>query len=349
MDERYTNLMFDLADGHDIYDGERTVSVAEASEQLRNYCLGELGLTEKATPRQIKRALESDNGKQFFQIIEEILDKKIDTGWHENEFFNEFVEIRNLADGDNNEFWTDDDIILEVAKVSGDHHDLTMQRLTEGESYHVGLSDYAVKVGSPLRLFLTGRKNWADFIKAVAEAYAEEVQNEVYAEVMAVGDAVPAQFHKTIAITAENKSIVDNLIDDVAMVNGNVPVILMGTKTALRNFNNLSEVNWRPEYLKEQVAKTGILGDYESTAMVEIPQRFKRNDLSQKLVSTSKILVLPLVSDNKFVKFVDGGETTLEVSEAGKTRDDMQSYEAQRRMGIGTRLTRYFGVIDITA
>ena len=48
--------------------------------------------------------------------------------------------------------------------------------------------------------------------------------------------------------------------------------------------------------------------------------------------------------DNQFIKFVDYGETELEVSTKGSTKDDMQTYEVQRRMGVSTLMTRYFGV-----
>ena len=42
------------------------------------------------------------------------------------------------------------------------------------------------------------------------------------------------------------------------------------------------------------------------------------------------------------VKFVDYGETELEVTEVGATLNDQQSYELQRRFGTATILTRYF-------
>jgi hypothetical protein len=47
----------------------------------------------------------------------------------ENEFFNDFVEMKNIAQGDRNEFWVDKDVILTVAHVSGDHHDLNNSRV----------------------------------------------------------------------------------------------------------------------------------------------------------------------------------------------------------------------------
>ena len=126
MTNEIKNLMFDLSAGRSIYDAEseREISAAEANETLKRFCIEELGLTEKATEREIKRALKSQKGQELFQVIEEILDEKIATGWKDDEFFDQFVEIRNLADGDKNEFWTQKDIILNLEKVSGDHHDL---------------------------------------------------------------------------------------------------------------------------------------------------------------------------------------------------------------------------------
>lgn len=131
MENSIRNLMFDLSDRREIFDDEqnRVISTAEANDRLRTYCFETLHLNEKSTDRDIKRALDTPEGKKFFQVIEEILDKQIATGWHDNEFFNDFVEQRNLKDGDMNEFWTEEDIILNVAKVSGDHHDLRHNRI----------------------------------------------------------------------------------------------------------------------------------------------------------------------------------------------------------------------------
>lgn len=131
MKDTVRNLMFDLAQNREVFDEEqnRVVSKAEANAVLRKAMFEELGLNEKSTAKQIKRALESERGKEFFAIIEELIDVKISTGWQNSEFFNQFVEEKNLADGDANEFWADDDVILTVAQVSGDHHDLDFSRV----------------------------------------------------------------------------------------------------------------------------------------------------------------------------------------------------------------------------
>lgn len=166
----------------------------------------------------------------------------------------------------------------------------------------------------------------------------------MYAEFMNAGSQIPAtaQFNKTGALTSETKDAFDTLIEDVSMANDNAPVVIMGTKTALKKLNNLSEVNWRADSQKESVAHTGMLGDYEGTILMEIPQRFANNNTAQKLVDSTKLFVMPLV-DVKPVKFVDQGETELTVDQIGATMDDRQTYEVQRRMGIGTFITNYFG------
>ena len=125
LDTSVKNLMFDLGAGREIYDAEagRVISKAEASDTIRKACFEYLGLTKDSTNKQIKRALNSERGTQFFTVIEEIIDTQIAHGLSENEFFNTWVESKNMADGDRNEFWADDEIILTVSKVSGDNHD----------------------------------------------------------------------------------------------------------------------------------------------------------------------------------------------------------------------------------
>ena len=126
LDTNVKNLMFDLGTGRDIYDvnTNRNISNAEADEVVRKACFEHLGLTKASTNKEIKRALHSDNARKFFEIIEEIVDVKIAYGLSENEFFNAFVETRNMKDEDANEFWVDQDVILTVNKMSGDHHDI---------------------------------------------------------------------------------------------------------------------------------------------------------------------------------------------------------------------------------
>ena len=94
------------------------------------------------------------------------------------------------------------------------------------------------------------------------------------------------------------------------------------------------------------MAKLGRLGTYETTTLVEIPQRFVKNDVTKKLIKPGTLLIVPNV-DNKFCKFVDVGETEIvEVTEKADRADDFMTYEVQREMGIACIFDRYFGVLD---
>ena len=349
MDQNIKNLMFDRSRKIEIFDQEnnRAVSDREADDVIREYLFTQMSLNEKSSDKEIRRALSSEAGKQFFAIIEEIIDEIIITGWKDNEFFNSFVEVRNMSDGDANEFWTEKDIILNVAKVAGDHHDLLIQKLGAGSTFSVPTSVYGIKVGSDIRMFLTGRFNWNEFVQAVARAFVNAVQEELYAEFMDASNKlpVPAPFTGNGTLNTTSKDAFDEIISNVETVNGTKAVIL-GTKTALKKLNALTKIEWIADSQKESVARTGILGDYEGTTLIEIPQRFAFNKVGEKLVDDKKLLIFPVV-DYRPIKMVDYGIKEFEITQVGEYQNDLQTFEAQRKMGISTIITRYFGVWNL--
>ena len=349
--EGFQKFLYDYTHGRDVYDEDgNKVTNQMANDKINKVAFDILELDPESKPskREIKRAMRR-HGAELFEVLEEVIDFKIPTGFRDNEFFNEFVDMRNIADGDRNEFWQDKDVILAVAKVAGDHHDITMQKLGEGESYAVPTSNYAVKVGMDIDVYLTGRKDWSELVDAVSRAYQIQIQNDMFAEVMNAGTKLPnaSQFAITKELSKENKADFDQLIEDVSAANDGAPVVIIGLKTDLKKITALADVDWISNSQKEQVAEMGRLGSYEGTTLVEIPQRFAPGDVTKKLVTPGKLLIMPNV-DNKFVKFVDVGETEiLEYTQKGDKKDDFMTYEVQREMGIATVIERYFGVWTI--
>lgn len=346
MENTIRNLMFDVASGREIFDEEqnRVISKAEANDAIRKVCFEKLGLSEKATDKQIKRALKSDAAVELFEVVEEILDVEIAHGISENAFFNQFVETKNIADGDANEFWAEDDVLLTVSKVSGDHHDFSIQRLGAGKAYPVQMDTYGIKVGGDIRLFLLGRKDWSALIDAVAKAFVNKIQTLISAQ-FATGTNLITPPSKLTGNGAIVKTAFDDIIEKVEAAN-ECPVMIMGTKSALRNLTALTTtgLSWTDpaESIKEAIAQTGIIGSYEGSPIMAIPQKFEDKALQIPVVNSKKIWIMPMV-DNKFIKFVDGGESELEITEKGATMDDMQSYEVQRKLGVSTLMTRYYG------
>lgn len=351
MNTEVRNLMFDLSAGKEIFDAaqNRVIPRSEANDVLRNYFATELGLNEKSTDRDIKRAITSPEGRKFFQVTEEILDKEVSTGWQDSEFFNNFVEMKSIVDGDRNDFVTHEDIILTVAKISEGIHDLSMQNLNEDTTFSVPVSNYGMKIGGDIRMFLLGRKDWNALVEAIAKAFKKMIMDTMYTEFMSAATKIPvaAQFNKTGTLSASTKPTFDQLIEDVETANYGASVTIMGTRAALSKLQDLINVQWLADSQKEAVAATGLLGYYQGIPLIQIPQRFENNNTAQKLVDNTKLLIMPNV-DLKPVKFYDGSETEVNVDGIATTQDDFKTLEVQRKMGVATIITKYFGIWSLT-
>ena len=122
--EGFKKLTYDLNHNPtEIYDEEgNKISKKDANDAVRKFVFAIMGLNEHSTKRDRKRAMDR-HSIELFEVMEEEIDIKVETGFQESEFFNEYVEQRNLARGDSQEFWTNEKVILSVTKISGDHHD----------------------------------------------------------------------------------------------------------------------------------------------------------------------------------------------------------------------------------
>ena len=121
----FSNLLTDVALG------TSKVSKEEANAKIVEVFQGVLGITKDSRPGDVRKAIRR-NQALVFDIIEETVQTLLVTGWGNDPFFQKYVDQRNLALGDKNEFYSEDDSILSVMKVSGNHHDIIRQRLGAG-------------------------------------------------------------------------------------------------------------------------------------------------------------------------------------------------------------------------
>ena len=168
----------------------------------------------------------------------------------------------------------------------------------------------------------------------------------VYDMMVQASDKLPSQYKGSGQLVSTNKDDFDELIENVAIANAS-DVVIMGTKTALKKITGLADVTWASEAQKQAIADTGRLGSYEGTVLVEIPQRLDLTDTTKTMIDNTKLYFMPVV-DDKFIKFVDEGETEIfEVTEKAELVDDFDTYEMSRRMGADIVLGQYFGVWTI--
>lgn len=345
------NLMFDLY-RNELSEG---VTKREAEEKLRTLSQNIFGVDKNSSKRDRKRAYER-HGREFFDVIEEVVDWTVTTGLTDNEWFNQLVEYKNLANGDENLFYQDhEEVILSIARMGKRHHDTILQRLPQGKTFSIETDLYGAAVGADIDRYLLGQEDWTALVNAITRAFVIMIQDMIFAEVYnaynLIGSAVRSRFVQSGQLNATNRSKFNKVLQNVSVANGNAPVTIFGTMVGLQELENLIKVDWIADSQKESVASMGRLGNYGRYQLVEIPQRFARNDVTRDLYRDD-VLFFFASGDNKLISMVDVGETLIdEVTERGEANgfiDDMMKYEVQREFGIGTRLGRYFGQWTIT-
>lgn len=347
--EEVKNLMFDLYKD-ELDDG---ISKREAEDKLREVSLKIFGLNKDSSRRERERAYR-DHARQYFDVIEEVTDWTVSTGLKENEWFNALVNYRNLKEGDTNLFVNEhEEVILSIARMGKRHHDTMLQRLPENTTYSVETDVYGAAVGADIDRYLIGQEDWTKLVDAITKAFVVKIQELIFAEILEAPKKLPAQseFVQTGALNTTNRKKFNKVLQNVSVANDNADVVIMGTMVALQELENLIDVKWVADSQKEDIAKMGRLGNYGRYTLVEIPQRFARNDVTKSMYKDDTLFVFA-TGDNKLVDMVDVGETLIEeITERGTANSniaDIMKYEVQRELGVSTRIGRYFGSWTIT-
>lgn len=326
-------------------------SKQEANEVIRNKIREIAGLPEQPTELQIKRAFRRSAVREaIFEVIEETLDNTLITGWSNDPFFNKYVETKTMALGQKNSFYIKDECIVTIGKIAPGHHNLERQRLAGGTTRSVSTASYGAKVYMEMSRFIQGVEDWTELIDSIAIAYTRYINTMIHDAVMSAVDTlpVPTKWHVKGQANTANKKKLKQLISDVRMATGSVPVI-MGTEVALSELTNFGDVNWISSTAKDDVYRTGRIGTFEGIQLVEIPQAFAYNDVEHYLEADNKLLIMPGNID-RFVKFYyEGADDIIEVSEKGEHGDDTKDYEFKTTFGLEVMTNVRFGVWDIEA
>lgn len=345
----FNKLMMDTA--NDNLEGD--ITAKEASKKIVEKFMSAIGCDEKSTKVEIRKAIRRNQGV-LFALIEDVVPNLLQTGWQDNPFFNEWVETKNIDIGDVNTFYVEDNSILSVSKVSGNHWDIDRQRLGKGSTFSVPTSWYAISVYAEYERLLTGAEDFSAFINKIYEAVDRYVNESIYQELVAAQAQLPGgssgsgQWVKTGALTTAEKDTFMQLIEDVQMATG-MEVVIMGTKTGLSKLNGMQDVDWISNDMKTERNTLGRTGYFEGVRLVEIKQGFKQNDTSARLVDDKQILIMP-VGSNKFIKLVNEGQPEMrQVNDNTVNQDMTYEYAYMFKMGVGIVTNLLFGVYNIAS
>lgn len=343
----FNKLMLDVANDN-LEDG---ITIKEANAKITAMFKKIIGCDENSSKAEVRKAIRK-NQQVLFDLIEEVVPNLLQSGWQDNPFFNEFVETRNIDIGDQNVFYTEDETILTVSKVSGNHWDLDRQRLGKGTTFSVATSWYGIAVYSEYEKLLTGLEDFATFVTKLYEAVDRFVNESIYEAFVSAASELPGgvggagQWVKTGDLGDATKDAFMTLIEDVQMAT-NMDVVIMGTKAALSKLEGMQKIDWVSDEMKQERYTTGRLGYFEGTRLVEIKQGFKLNDTTHRLVNDKQLFIMP-VGDNKFVKVVNEGQPEMRQVQDNVTNQDMTyDFRYMFKIGVGVQIGLRFGVWNI--
>jgi hypothetical protein len=334
----FSELMLDTARG------TQSVSKEEANSKIVEVFQNVLGITKESRPAEVRRAIRRHQAL-VFDILEETIESLLVTDWQKDPFMMKYVDQRNIALGDKNEFYTEDDSILSVMKISGNHHDIVRQRLGAGTKESLSTYWVGLKVYAEFERVLTGAEDFGKFITKVYDAYDRYVKNTIYDTMVGYATKIPATYKKTGSVTTQN---LNDLCDLISTATG-YPVQIMGTRAALAKVTALQNATYISDAMKDEHYRTGLLGMFEGKELVEIPQVFEKGKVGVNKIDNNMLWIMP-IADNRFIKLVNEGDTQLKsVMDKGENMDMTYEYEFQTKLGVGIMFNLAFGMYDLDA
>ena len=266
------------------------------------------------------RAIRDGKCSGLFTIIEEILSRTVVEGLQENDFFNAFVDFRNVAEGDMNEFVTEDSVLFVVDEVADGTQALRRQRLGGESAVAIPTSMKMVRIYEELNRVLSGRVDFNDMVRKVAESFNVRILNDIYAAWSgATAEDMGGVTYFPTAGTYDEDALLE-LIAHVEAAAGGKTATILGTKKALRNLKESID----SDGAKDEVHNFGYYGKFFGTPCVAIPQRHK--------VGTTEFLyaddILTIVAgDDKPIKFVYEGNPIVLMGDPMTNMDFTQELE----------------------
>lgn len=275
---------------------------------------------------------------EIFTVIENVLTTNLPKGWENSPFYDQFVEVKNGALGDTNEYVIDQDGILVASRFSGNHWDVDRQKLQGKRSFSVPTEWIYIHVYDELERFLNGATSLPEMMTKLQNGFQNEIDARIYTSFNGIGTYLPEAFKETGAYVRETMMDLIQRVQIASQSN----VILAGTKTALAAIAEGIDSKWISNAQQEEMATKGALLNLTGlgvTAM-EIPQVFIRGTYDFKIDNTS-IYVLP--NNTRPIKlFYEGNTRALDYNE-NQTHDQTVGTIAETKLGTAVIMPSLFG------
>lgn len=311
--------------GIDAYHGNvEKYSVSEANDVLRQ------ALIEANNGSTVLNYKNIRDGKcvGLFSIIEEILSHTVVEGLQENDyFFQNLVEFRNLALGDQNLFITYDDTAFVVADVAEGTQGIRRQRLTGSSEFSVPTQLKAVRIYEELNRILAGRVDFNDMIRKVADAFRQQLLNDTYGLwAAATSDDFGGTTYFPAAGTYDEDALLELIAHTEAAANGTSATILCTKKAARKLAPSIQSID-----ANNDMYHNGYYGSFYGTPVVLMPQRHKIGT-TEFLFPDNQLTIV--AGQDRPIKVVYEGDSTIIMDTPTTNGDLTQNYLYMERYGV---------------
>lgn len=331
----------------DLMRGRQTFSIADAEGEVKNYSAHEAadilrqalidanGGSAKFDRKSLRR-----NKVQIFEIIEELVPVIIHEGLEGDEFWMNFVDERNLAYGDINEFYVPDNSTFIVTKIADGIGTPDRQRIDHGRRVTVETTKHAVRMYDDFGRFMAGRIDWPALCDKVANSFRQAIWEDIYTAFNGITNATLGLNSNYVYAGTYDAAHLRQIIAHVEAATGEAPV-LVGTKAALAHCEGAEKA----DSAKESMHSAGFYGMFEGTPMVMLKQKH-RAGTDNFLLSDTILYVVP--AGDKFIKLVNEGDAYIDDRDQTRNSDMTLEYFMTMDWGVALVIAGKIGKYDFT-
>ena len=343
----FNSLMLDASNGiYTNYSKEETQTI------LRNQFDKILGIEFKSANNMKRRQAWREHSKEIATLIEDIVADKMNTGWtNANTRFMSYVEEINIMNGDENQFYVDDNSLLTVSSFAGNHHNIIRQAVKPGKAFSIETSWYTIKVYADFAAFQTGKIDFAALVEKMYTAIEQYRYSALFTAFMSMDQSLPTDM---ICETPLSESTKDTIIDHIEKVKAECgqDVLLVGSRSAIQKLQSIVNYNMFSDAMKDERHKNGILGSWEGYDCLALDRVNKPGTRDSVFTAedNKKIYIMPVNPDRPPIKRVNEGDVIYyETGMDGLKKDMTVDAELAYQEGIGVVINEMFGEIKISA
>jgi hypothetical protein len=260
--------------------------------------------------------------------VEEILSRTVIEDLQDSDFFNSFVEFRDVAEGDRNVFVIEDDDLFTVSEVASGTQGLRRQRIGGRGEVTIRTATRGVRIYEEMNRVLAGRVDFNDMINRVSESFSKQLLDEIFALWSgATAEDMGGEVYFPVAGVYDEDALLDVIAHTEAAASGKTATII-GTKKALRNLAPaIQGID-----SKHDLYTMGYYGSFYGTPVMAIPQRHKLN--STEFVMPDNVLTI-VAGDDRPIKVVREGDPLVVYGNAIDNADLTQEFLYTESYGMG--------------